>query len=66
MTDAQAALDAATKTEAIQDATQTLQVACETYILNAAPEEGYPFDYTFLMNEANNSANGWTKKRNRR
>ena len=61
MTDAQAALDAATKTEAIQDATQTLQVACETYILNAAPEEGYPFDYTFLMNEANNSANGWTK-----
>ncbi|WP_302581506.1 hypothetical protein [Paraprevotella clara] len=61
MTDAQAALDAATTAEAIQEATQTLQTACETYILNAAPEEGYPFDYTFLMNEANNSANGWSK-----
>lgn len=61
MSDAQAALDAATTAEAIQEATQTLQTACETYVLNAAPEEGYPFDYTFLMNEANNSANGWTK-----
>lgn len=61
MSNAQAALDAATTAEAIQEATQTLQTACETYILNAAPEEGYPFDYTFLMNEANNSANGWSK-----
>lgn len=61
MSNAQAALDAATTAEAIQEATQTLQAACETYILNAAPEEGYPFDYTFLMNEANNSANGWSK-----
>lgn len=61
MSDAQAALDAATTAEAIQEATQTLQTACETYVLNAAPEEGYPFDYTFLVNEANNSANGWTK-----
>lgn len=61
MSDAQAALDAATTVEAIQEATQALQTACETYILNATPEEGYPFDYTFLMNEANNSANGWSK-----
>ena len=61
MTDAQAALDAATKTEAIQDATQALQTACETYVLSAEPETGYPFDYTFLMNEANNSDNGWSK-----
>ena len=61
MTDAQAALDAATTVEAIQEAIQPLQTACETYILNAAPEAGYPFDYTFLMDEANNSANGWTK-----
>lgn len=61
MTDAQAALDAATTVESIQEATKPLQTACETYILNAAPEAGYPFDYTFLMDEANNSANGWTK-----
>lgn len=61
MTDAQAALDAATTVEAIQEATQTLQTACETYVLSAEPETGYPFDYTFLMNEANNSANGWSK-----
>ena len=59
MTDAQAALDAATTVEAIQEATQTLQTACETYILNAAPEEGYPFDYTFLVAEVGNSKNGW-------
>lgn len=61
MTDAQTALDAATTVEAIQEATQTLQTACETYVLSAEPETGYPFDYTFLMNEANNSANGWSK-----
>lgn len=61
MTDAQAALDAATKTEAIQDATQTLQAACETYVLNAEPETGYPFDYTFLVAEAGNSKDGWTQ-----
>lgn len=60
MTDAQAALDAATTAEAIQEATQTLQTACETYILNAAPEEGYPFDYTFLVAEVGNSKDGWT------
>lgn len=61
MTDAQAALDAATKTEAIQDATQTLQAACETYVLSAEPETGYPFDYTFLVAEAGNSKDGWTQ-----
>lgn len=61
MSDAQAALDAATTAEAIQEATQALQTACETYVLSAEPETGYPFDYTFLMNEANNSANGWSK-----
>ena len=61
MTDAQAALDAATKTEAIQDATQTLQTACETYVLSAEPEMGYPFDYTFLVAEAGNSKDGWTQ-----
>lgn len=61
MTDAQTALDAATTVEAIQEATQALQTACETYVLSAEPETGYPFDYTFLMNEANNSANGWSK-----
>ncbi len=61
MTDAQAALDAATTVEAIQEAIQTLQTGCETYILNAVPETGHPFDYTFLMDEANNSANGWTR-----
>lgn len=41
MTDAQAALDAATMVEAIQEATQTLQAACQTYLLNAEPETGY-------------------------
>lgn len=61
MTDAQTALDAATTVEAIQEATQTLQTACETYILNAAPEEGYPFDYTFLVAEVGNSKDGWTQ-----
>ncbi|WP_444326663.1 hypothetical protein [Paraprevotella clara] len=61
MTDAQVALDAATTVEALQEATQTLQTACETYVLSAEPETGYPFDYTFLMNEANNSDNGWSK-----
>lgn len=61
MTDAQAALDTATTVEAIQETIQPLQTACETYILNAIPEKGYPFDYTFLMDEANNSRNGWTK-----
>lgn len=60
MSDAQAALDAATTAEAIQEATQALQTACETYILNAAPEEGYPFDYTFLVAEVGNSKDGWT------
>lgn len=60
MSDAQAALDAATTVKAIQEATQTLQTACETYVLNAAPEEGYPFDYTFLVAEVGNSKNGWT------
>ena len=61
MTDAQAAVDAATTAEAIQETIQPLQTACETYVLNAVPETGYPFDYTFLMDEANNSGNGWTK-----
>lgn len=60
MTDAQAALDAATIVEAIQEATQTLQAACETYVLSAEPETGYPFDYTFLVAEAGNSKDGWT------
>lgn len=60
MSDAQAALDAATTVKSIQEATQTLQTACETYVLNAAPEEGYPFDYTFLVAEVGNSKNGWT------
>lgn len=54
-------MDAATTVEAIQEAIQTLQTGCETYILNAVPETGHPFDYTFLMDEANNSANGWTR-----
>lgn len=60
MTDAQAALDAATMVEAIQEATQTLQAACQTYLLNAEPETGYPFDYAFLVAEVGNSKNGWT------
>lgn len=61
MTDAQAALDAATIVEAIQEATQTLQAACETYVLSAEPETGYPFDYTFLVAEVGNSKDGWTQ-----
>ena len=60
MTDAQAALDAATTVESIQEATQTLQAACETYVLNAEPETGYPFDYAFLVAEVVNSKDGWT------
>lgn len=60
MTDAQTALDAATTVEAIQEATQTLQTACETYVLSAEPETGYPFDYTFLVAEVGNSKDGWT------
>lgn len=59
MTDAQAALDAATTAEAIQEATQTLQVACETYVLSATPEEGYPFDYSFLVAGVGDSKDGW-------
>lgn len=60
METAQTAMDAAITAEAIDEATKTLQTACETYILNAAPEEGYPFDYTFLVAEVGNSKNGWT------
>ena len=56
---AESQLDAATTTEAINTATTTLETAYQTYVFNARPEIGYPFDYNFLVAEVGNSTTGW-------
>ena len=39
----------------------TLIAARNEYVLNAVPNEGYTFDYTFLIEGVGNSIDGWVK-----
>ena len=39
--------------------TEALVAARNQYVLNAVPNEGYAFDYTFLIEGIGNSTNGW-------
>ncbi len=57
---AKEAFDAATTPAGIDDAYAALETAYHEYILAAAPAEGHPFDYDFLVEDAGNSATGWT------
>ena len=54
-------MDKATTAEEMYTIAQNLKKANETYILNALPQEGYPFDYTFMIADASGSINGWNK-----
>jgi len=60
ITDAQSALDAATTVEAINSSVEGLETACQTYVLTAVPNDGYSFDYTFAIEGAGDSKDGWT------
>ena len=40
---------------------ETLIAARKQYVLNAVPNEGYTFDYTFLIEGVGNSIEGWVK-----
>ena len=41
--------------------TATLIAGRNEYVLNAVPNEGYTFDYTFLIEGVGNSIDGWVK-----
>ena len=58
---AKKALDEATEVTAITEAIASLEAARQTYVQNAAPKEGYPFDYNFLVESIGNSTSGWTR-----
>ncbi len=63
-----AAISTATETvtnaesvEAIEAALEALESARQTYVQNAVPADGYPFDMTFLIVNADcSSTDGWT------
>ena len=44
----------------LQALNDTLNYASRQYVLNAVPNEGFSFDYTFLVEGVGNSKNGWT------
>lgn len=44
----------------LQALNDTLNYASRQYMLNAIPNEGFSFDYTFLVEGVGNSKNGWT------
>lgn len=44
----------------LQALADTLEYASRQYVLNAVPNEGFSFDYTFLVEGVGNSKNGWT------
>ncbi len=50
-----------TSLDEISNALSNLEQARQDYVLAATPDKGFPFDYTFLIAEANASNNGWTK-----
>ena len=56
---AQKVLDESAEAKAISDATSTLAAARQAYVTNASPEDGFPFDYNFMVAEVGNSTNGW-------
>ena len=58
---AQKVLDESIEANAISDATPVLEAARQAYVLNARPEAGYPFNYSFLASQASNGTDGWTK-----
>ena len=58
---AQKVLDESAEANAISDATPVLEAARQAYVLNARPEAGYPFNYSFLASQASNGTDGWTK-----
>lgn len=45
----------------LQALADTLQYASRQYMLNAVPNDGYTFDYTFLIEGVGNSIEGWVK-----
>lgn len=45
----------------LQTLADTLESARRIYVVNAAPVDGYSFDYTFLVEGVGNSTNGWVK-----
>lgn len=61
--EAKSVRDAATTAEELTAAYNTLETACQTYLVNAMPTEGHPFDLTFKVvnpNFDNGTTNGWT------
>jgi len=60
ISDAKTALDAATTIEAINAAVESLETARQTYVQTAVPNDGYSFDYTFAIEGAGDSKDGWT------
>ena len=61
---AKSTVNNATDTEAVDAAMAALEAARQAYVQNAAPNDGYTFDMTFLIqNAAVTSTDGWTNAR---
>ena len=58
---AKSTVESATVIADIDAAMATLETARQTYVLAATPNSGFSFDYSFLIAQACNSTNGWTK-----
>ena len=58
---AKSAVESATVIADIDAAMAALETARQTYVLAATPNSGFSFDYSFLVAQACNSTNGWTK-----
>lgn len=60
--EAQSVAENATTADEVNAAVNTLETARQEYVLAAQPaEEGFTFDYTFLVAGVGNSKDGWTK-----
>lgn len=53
-------IDQASTLEEITSIMEELDNARQTYVQAAIPEEGYPFDYTFLIASINKAGTNWT------
>ena len=61
---AQSDVNGATDTEAVDAAMAALEAERQAYVQNAAPNDGYTFDMTFLIqNAAVTNTDGWTNAR---
>ncbi len=60
--DAEAAVEAAETIAAVEAALEPVEAARQTYVMNAYPANGFAFDMTFLVKNADASAatEGWT------